>query len=412
MRGQRLLIGLKATLLAICTVTLFLTSTYAATERVLYNFKNDGMDANHPEAGLIFDAAGNLYGATSNGGAYGVGAVFELTPAGGGGWAEEVLYSFDGGDGNNPYARLIFDATGNLYGTTLFGGAYDEGVVFELTPTGGGGWVETVLHTFNPGDGKDGGQPQTPVTLDAAGNLYGTTFFGGAYNKGTVFELTPTMGGAWEEKVLHSFDPSNGKDGGNTQCPVILDAAGDLYGTTWTDGAGGGGTAFEFTPTADGGWTYHTLHNFNGTNGSLPSGGLTFDAAGNLYGTTFYGGTFGEGTVFELLPTASGGRASKLLYSLDGADGGGGPLGYLIFDAAGNLYGMTENDGAHGGGTVFELTPEGGGAWHEKILHAFGSDADGSLPQSGMTFDAAGNLYGTTFYGGTFGEGTVFEITP
>ena len=194
MRGKGFSIGLRAAL-AIFTVTVLVTSTWAATnwnEKVLHSF--NGTDGAGPYAGLIFDAAGNLYGTTVGGGTYGGGTVFELKPAVGGGWAEQVLHSFGNNagnrnqDGNRPYDGLIFDAAGNLYGVTYGGGTYTYGTAFELTPTAGGGWTEQVLHSFN---GTDGAGPQAGLIFDADGNLYGTTAGGGTYNDGTVFELTP-----------------------------------------------------------------------------------------------------------------------------------------------------------------------------------------------------------------------------
>jgi uncharacterized repeat protein (TIGR03803 family) len=430
MQGKTLSIGLRA-VLAIIAATLFVTSTWAAAqERVLLNF--NGQDGRLPQAGLIFDAAGNLYGTTegggtgSNCGAFGCGTVFELTPAAGGGWTETVLYSFGGSpDGADPLAGLIFDAAGNLYGTTGAGGTYDYGTVFELTPAAGGGWTETVLHNFNY-NVTDGYYPYAGLILDAAGNLYGTTSQGGTYGYGwgTVFELTPAAGGGWTEKVLHSFPDYNGTDGTSPYAGLIFDAAGNLYGTT----SQGGtyifrGTVFELTPAAGGGWTETVLHSFgNGADADSPQAGLIFDAAGNLYGTTVEGGTgsnciFGCGTVFELTPAAGGGWTEKVLYSFN-ANGTDGyyPYAGLIFDAAGNLYGTTRYGGTSSGcapygcGTVFELTPAAGGTWTETVLHNFGNGTDGATPLAGLIFDAAGNLYGTTSSGGTYGYGTVFEL--
>src|ERR1039458_2304305 len=290
MQGKTLSIGLRA-VLAIIAATLFVSTWAAAQETVLHSFHNNGTDGFGPYyAGLIFDAAGNLYGTTLYGGSYGGapgtgGTVFELTPAAGGGWTEKVLYSFGNvadADGANPFAGLVFDAAGNLYGTTYAGGTYRNGTVFELTPAAGGGWTEKVLHNFN-NNGTDGATPLAGLILDAVGNLYGTTQVGGTYNYGTVFELTPVAGGGWTEKVLHTF---NGTDGFEPSAGLIFDAAGNLYGTA--------GVVFELTPVAGGGWTEQVLNN-----GAGP-GGLIFDAAGNLYGTTLEGGTYGLGTVFEL----------------------------------------------------------------------------------------------------------------
>src|SRR5271167_2273777 len=421
MRGKRLSIGVRAAL-AIFTVTVLVTSTWAATnwkEKVLHTFSDNGTDGADPEAGLIFDAAGNLYGTTYVGGAYGEGTVFELTPAAGGGWTERVLYSFCSQrsctDGETPGAGLIFDAAGNLYGTTSGGGTGTYfGTVFELTPTAGGGWMEQVLHSFNGGDGY---WPFAGLIFDAAGNLYGTTYVGGAYGEGTVFELTPAAGGGWTERVLYSFCSQRScTDGETPGAGLIFDAAGNLYGTTSGGGTGTYfGTVFELTPTAGGGWMEQVLHSFNGGDGYWPFAGLIFDAAGNLYGTTYVGGAYGEGTVFELTPAAGGGWTERVLYSFcsqrsctDGETPGAG----LIFDAAGNLYGTTSGGGTGTYfGTVFELTPTAGGGWMEQVLHSF-NGGDGYWPFAGLIFDAAGNLYGTTYVGGAYGEGTVFELTP
>ena len=414
-----------------------------STERVLYSFDANGVDGYDPWAGLIFDAAGNLYGTTAEGGTYGscyggCGTVFELTPTAGGGWAEQVLYSFGNGtDGAFPAAGLIFDAAGNLYGTTLGGGDYGYGTVFELTPTVGGGWTEQVLYSFNL-NGTDGVWPAANLIFDRSGNLYSTTWGGGEYEYncdngvpgcGTVFELSPTAGGGWTEQVLWNF--GNGTDGTNPEAGLIFDAAGNLYGTTVNGGTydncsyGGCGTVFELTPTAGGGWTEQVLHNFgNGTDGAYVYGGLIFDAAGNLYGTASGGGTYtsclgGCGMVFELTSTGGGGWTETVLYSFGNGTDASAPTASLIFDRSGNLYGTTEWGGTYdncippyGCGTVFELKRTAGGGWTEQVLHNFGNGADGTDPFAGLIFDAAGNLYGTTEGGGTYGVGTVFELTP
>ena len=386
------------------------------TEQVLYSFNNNGADGAGPAAGLIFDKNGNLYGTTSEGGTHGVGMVFELAPAQGGGWTEQVLYSFstNGPVGADPAAGLIFDAAGNLYGTTNRGGTHDFGTVFELTPNaGGGGWTETVLYHFS--NYPDGAYPVAGLIFDAAGNLYGTTGGGGTRDVGTVFELTPKAGGGWTETVLYNFS-TKGPVGAYPYAGLIFDGAGNLYGTTSEGGTRGVGTVFELTPKAGGGWTEQVLYNFstNGPVGAYPFAGLIFDAAGNLYGTTNRGGTHGYGTVFELTPTAGGGWTEAVLYSFST----NGPVGAypdagLIFDKNGNLYGTTYEGGTDNSGTVFELTPKAGGGWTEKVLYSFHYNGpDGYHPWAGLVFDAAGNLYGTTSDGGTFGAGVVFEITP
>src|ERR1039458_4539934 len=246
MRGKRLSIRLTAAL-TIFAAALLMTSTWAAAqvqEQVLHSFQNDGADGVDPYAGLIFDGAGNLYGTTWQGGTYGYGTVFELTPTAGGTWTENVLWSFGSGtDGTSPVAGLIFDAVGNLYGTTLQGGTYGYGTVFELTPAAGGTWTEKVLYSF--GSGTDGANPYAVLIFDAAGNLYGTTYFGGSSDagNGTVFEVSPSAGGVWTEHVLHRF--GNGTDGIWPQAGLVFDAVGNLYGTTSVGGTFGWGTVLD-----------------------------------------------------------------------------------------------------------------------------------------------------------------------
>ena len=349
---------------------------------MLHSFGH-GTDGNGPGGDLIFDAAGNLYGTTYGGGinpceGFGCGTVFELSPRQGGGWTEEVLHSFNGTGGQYPYAGLVFDAAGNLYGTTSKGGIQGAGTIFELSPRQGGGWTERVLHSF--GNGTDGAEPRAGLILDGAGNLYGTTVSGGIHldqcgvGCGTVFQLSPQQGGGWTETLLHSFS-------------------------------------------------------YDGMDGVEPFGGLVFDAAGNLYGTTFGGGIHATcyqggrcGTVFELSPRQGGGWTETVLHSFDGTDGYQ-PNSALLIDGTGNLFGMTQNGGIHpcfgaGCGTVFELSPRQGGGWIETVLHSFNNSPDGYIPEADLVFDGAGNLYGTTLEGGIhttcFGTtcGAVFKIAP
>jgi uncharacterized repeat protein (TIGR03803 family) len=322
-----------------------------------------------------------------------------------------VLYSFGGKHGNEPNGGLVFDGAGNLYGTTIEGGTYSDGTVFELTPQASGGWTEKVLHSF--GNGTDGIGPRGSLVFDGAGNLYGTTYDGGKYYLygGTVFKLTPKVDGSWKEKVLHSF--GNGADGDQPYANLIFDAAGNLYGTTFVGGTYNGGTVFELTPQAGGGWTESLSYSFGGgTDAAMPYAGLIFDAAGNLYGTTVEGGAYSGGTAFELKPQAGGGWTENLLYSFGKGKDAAAPSAGLIFDASGNIYGTTSEGGTYGGGTVFELTPQAGGGWKEKVLHSFGNGTDGDRPNANLIFDAAGNLYGATSEGGTNNDGTVFELTP
>jgi uncharacterized repeat protein (TIGR03803 family) len=437
MQSQKLSIGFAA-LLAIFAVTTLITATpaVAQTEKVLYSFNNTTSYKGPfgPPASLIFDADGNLYGTTVQGGTSsgpnGGGAVFELTKMCGR-WTEKTLHDFGSGeDGAEPDASVIFDAVGNLYGTTQVGGVYNYGTVFELSPTADGGWTERVLHSFNP-DGKDGALPVASLVFDANGNLYGTTSDGGANcgqsGCGIVFELSPSRDGGWTEKILHAF--GSGEDGSDPRAGLIFDATGNLYGTTYHGGSYSSGSVFELSQTGDGDWTESILHNFDNTvtDGAFPSAGLILDADGNLYGTTVFGGAFtstsschetvgrgGCGTVFELMPAAGGGWTKSILHSFEaGATDGSQPFAGLIFDASGNLYGTTAGGGEIRGGTVFKMTPAAGGVWHETLLYRFGvSTGNGLDPMASLIFGGAGNLYGTTEGGGAHDLGTVYEITP
>jgi uncharacterized repeat protein (TIGR03803 family) len=438
MRGKKLSIGLSA-VFAISTVTPFVLGTHAAaqTEKVLHSFELGAKPGGSgPEGNLIFDAAGNLYGTTFCGGTYandecannyqgygsdGSGTVFELIPKPGGEWTEKVLHNFGSGkDGAGPTGGMILDAAGNLYGTTLWGGTNGYGTAFELMPKADGSWTEKVLYSFcSQSQCADGSEPFASLVFDRAGNLYGTTYVGGAYQflNGTVFELSPQGNGDWTEKVLHKF--AGPPDGAFPQGGLILDDAGNLYGTTAVGGSRicdykmGCGTVYELSPNGGGGWKETLLYVFEGSEesfGAEPNSTLIFDAAGNLYGTA------SGGPAFELLPQAGGGWVFEEL-PVPCCD----PNGVTI-DAAGNLYGTSwASAGDHCCGSAWELSPQAGGNWVETVLYTFpGSGKDGAYPLSGLIRDAAGNLYGTTSQGGSFwtvansGEpsGTVFEITP
>lgn len=424
MRSRRLSIRLTVALAALTVTMLAGTKAAAQTETVLHNFNPSGTSAAFPVSSLIFDAAGNLYGTAGSGsntscGTDGCGTSFELSPKAGGGWGVKVLHSFinNGKDGYQTSAPLIFDAAGNLYGTTVMGGSHGGGTVFELLPKGGGGWTERILHNFSSSNTADGAFPYGGLIFDGPGNLYGTTQAGGSYNDGTVFKLTPS-GNSWTETVLYSFNPNN-RGAYFPYAGLIFDAAGNLYGTT-VGGGDGSGTVFELSPASGGAWTETVLYTFNPSNsdGSYPYGGLTRDAAGNLYGATLQGGGsgcngFGCGTVFELTPSAGGTWTETVLHSFGtGTDGQAPSAVTLTMDSSGNLYGTTSLGGSYSYGTAFELAPAAGGAWAETVLHSFGLYKDGRNPAAGLTFDAAGNLYGTAELGGAGGGGAVFEIKP
>jgi uncharacterized repeat protein (TIGR03803 family) len=411
MLGQTLWRSFGLARLALIAIVLAASSNAGAQETVLYNFGN-GIGPAEPMSNLIFDAAGNLYGTTAQSIGNADGSVFELSPEAGGAWKETLLHNFgqEGGGGYYLQGGLIFDSAGNLYGTAQYGGTHAGGVVFELFAAAGGGWEEKVLHSF--GNGTEGSHPSCTLVMDTAGDLYGTTNLGGIYNQGIAFELSPTGSGDWKEKVLHNFGAS-ATDGTQPWAGLIFDAAGNLYGTTLNGGAYKGGTVFELTPHTDGGWSERILHNFGKVDSSGVSAdevyaGVIFDAAGNLYGTTYSGGAHDDGVVFRLTPTAGGTWKTSILTSLDDTDGAN-PFGGLVLDAAGSLYGTGSGGVSNEDGTVFELSPSAGGVWSVTVLVAFDS-TNGRNPYGSLILDSSGNLYGTTSLGGSGGLGTVFEI--
>jgi uncharacterized repeat protein (TIGR03803 family) len=418
MPGQK--ISAKLTAMLVIVTAALLSGAFANAQqlKILRNFGDKNTVGALVDQGLTFDAAGNLYGAAVLGGnGVDTGVIFELTPKAGGGWTDKVLHQFGpDNDGSEPNGGLVFDPAGNLYGTTLYGGAWGYGTVFELTPTATGVWTETILHSFKRYKGLDGLNPKAGLVLDAAGNLYGTTDVGAGSSCGvpdacgTVFELIHEPGGSWTEKVLHQFGA--GEDGKNPEAGLIFDALGNLYGTTTRGGANNCGVAFELMPSADGSWTEQVLHSFSGTgpDGCFLRGGLIMDASGNLYGTTMVNGANGFGTAFELTPDSGGSWTEQVLHSFGNTTKDGSePAAGLSFDAAGNLYGTTLLGGISNYGTVFELVAEPDGSWTEKVLHRFQLPG-GIAPFAGVISDAAGNLYGATTRGGLHNIGTLFEI--
>ncbi len=404
MQRRELSVAVGRTFAIIALFATFTASSRAgvATETVLYNFGHGG-DGHNPHGSLVFDTQGNLFGTTYGGGS-GYGTVFELTPNGAGGWQETQIHRFNGQDGIGPIGNLIFDAAGNLYGTVTQFGPKGKGAVFELTPTGSGTWRESILHAF--AGGSDGAGPVGGLVFDSAGNLYGVTMEGGVSNLGTVFELSPS-GSAWREKILHSFD---GTDGGFAFAGPAMDSQGNLYGTTSGENTGGGyGSVFELTPTSSGAWQVSRLHIFIGLDGAQPYSTPTLDGAGNVYVTTNAGGTLGWGNVVKLTPI-SGGWNETAIYSFTGGADGAGPFAGVTMDASGNLYGTTQIAGG-GSGTVFRLTRSAAGTWGLTMLFRF-DGVDGGQSSGGVILDGQGNLYGTASTGGTSRFGVVFEITP
>lgn len=382
--------GGQVLVLALATLPLAATS-WAASETVLHTFVDTSTNENGgPMSGLAADASGNLYGTTYGTGAcsVGCGSVFKLTKDSDAKFGFRVIHAFSGsgtGDGENPNGAPIIDSAGNVYGTTVFGGN-GGGIAYKLSPSPSGAYRETILHTFGAFGSNDGTQPFSNLVFDKVGNLYGTTNQGG----------------------------------------------GGIGGTFCLDGCG---TVFELSPNADGTWTESVIHSFMGTKGSAdgqnPHGGVVFDSAGNLWGTTQTGGNMqacvqfqdptGCGTIFELTPQGDGKWLESTLFEFSGESTGFNPWDGMVIDSADNLYGMTTNGGG-GNGAVFKLTPQAGGGVVESIIHPFKVCGvvctDGANPFDGLTMDAAGNLYGTTDLGGggggagSEGHGVVFKLTP
>ena len=366
----------------------------AQTFSVFHNFT--GSNGAYPLNGLLGHGK-VFFGTTSSGGTFNYGTVFRISATG----AETVLHNFSGGaDGGSPQGSLIRDTLGNLYGTTTVGGSSGMGTVFKLT-----GRTLTVLYSF--AGHADGAGPQAGLAMDAAGKLYGTTAQGGTSGNGTVFRLSPpaVQGGPWTESVLYSF--GTGSDGAVPVAGVTLDAAGNLYGTTSAGGAYTYGTVFQLTPGNV--WTEHILHSFkNGNDGAIPYAGLIADKSGNLYGAATQGGTGGGGTAFEL-SSSNGNWTFTVLYSVPGW-GISGSFRNLVIDSSGNIFGTTHCDGSDGSGTIYELTPSASG-WNYKLLYTFTGGTDGLYSFSNLVVKQ-GSLFGTTAYGGSQGAGVIFQITP
>ena len=457
---------------AICVLVWFAiilatASTASASwkEKVLYSFQG-GTDGIRPVGGVIRDSQGNLYGATIGGGndncspMAACGTVYQLAPQKDGSWTETVLYVFKGkafNDGEYPEGGVIADSAGNLYGTAAYGGSGDCvlagtrggcGTVFELSPPQhkGEAWTETILYSFPTA--KQGYVPSGDLVFDKSGNLYGSTIFGGGQGTtcdpfyqycGAVFELSPpkTKGGKWTEKVLHSFagvaTGQDSGDGANPNGTLVLDSKGAVYGTTYYGGNNqkgtceggawgtGCGIVFKLTPPSyEGGeWKENAIHRFDGEDGDNPTAGVVFGEDGDLYCTTYAGGggRFPSGSAVQLVPEANGTWTRHTLHSFQDNGDGGIPQSGLTFDSKGNLYGTASEGGTVGGGTLFRLRPTVD-SWSFTTLYDFMGPPDGSYPSGNLIFDTAGNLYGTTQYSGTgqacgnYGCGTVFKAGP
>jgi uncharacterized repeat protein (TIGR03803 family) len=379
------------------------------TVNVIYSFAGDE-DGEYADTDLETDGAGNIYGTTVLGGDFGSGTVFQLSPTSDG-WVHNVLYSFTGSaDGGEPYKGVTLDRHGNLYGTAVTGGSGSCeggcGVVYKLTNSNGN-WTQTVIHAFTGGD--DGSGPGARVTVDRSGNVYGMTPTAGANGLGTIYKIHPHRG-AWEFQVIHTF--TGGADGSSGSAGRMVLRHGRLFGAATTGGNYASGVVFELTPTPVGEWDFRTLYSFRGQpDGSFPYGALLHTASGKVYGTTYYGGMNGIGTVYELSPRPVGEWDERVLYSFQTGNDGNSPISNLVFDQAGNLFGTT-SEGGSGSGTIFKLAPIGGDQWVENVAHPFEGPPDGAFPYNGMVVDRMGHYYGATVHGGQDGEGAVYEFVP
>jgi uncharacterized repeat protein (TIGR03803 family) len=402
--GRRFSPGILITTSGLLLILLLLLPAQAQTFSVLHTFT--GSDGAFPYSGVTIDAAGHLYGTTSRGGSTQNGVAYELKHAGSG-WTESILHNFgSGSDGIVPYAAPVVGPSGILYGTASIGGS-GNGVVYSLQPpptvctTVTCPWTERLLWTFQ---GADGSLPAYgALTFDQSGNGYGTTQYGGSSNNGTVYEVS-RQGQQWIETLLYSFGTGQ-TDGTWPLHNVVFDRVGNLYGTTYQGGTNGGGAVFELSPSGSG-WTEQIIANFPA--GSAPQAGLIIDSAGNLYGATDGVGT-SSAEVFELSPSGNGWTLSTL-HSFTTNRFDFGPVGNLVMDHSGNLYGATYSLGSHSEGNIFELTPSGSG-WTYTDLYDFTGGSDGSGPIGDLNIDASGNLYGTTQSGGS-GMGVVWKLAP
>jgi uncharacterized repeat protein (TIGR03803 family) len=389
--------------------SLLITAAWAASAtKLVYSFGGSA-DGEYTDTELVRDSAGNLYGTSVQGGIFGGGTVFQVTPSG----VHTVLYDFTGAaDGGEPYKGVTLDAQGNLYGTAVTGGGGSCeggcGVVFKLT-NAGGTWTQTVIHTFR---GADGSGPGSPVAIDKNGDVYGTTPTGGANGAGVVYQLRQDATGTWKFRVIHTF--TGGDDGaGGSASRFLIDAAGNLFGVCTVGGANGFGTVFKMS-LHQGQWQLTTLYAFKDSpDGGLPYGGLIADKAGNLYGTTYYAGVNDLGTVYKLTKN-NGGWTERVLYSFKGGSDGGNPISTLVADAAGNLYGTTSEGGAAacGCGTIFKMSRDSTGKWTETVAYRFPGTPQPGFSYNGLVGDPAGVFYGATVHGGSSNDGAIYKFRP
>jgi uncharacterized repeat protein (TIGR03803 family) len=401
--------------LVLCAITLVLaTAAWADSESVIYDFGSvsGGGDGEYPNCHLIADKSGNLYGTAYNGGNQSsLGVVFELKPVSGGGWDETVLYEFAGGtnDGANPATSLVMDTSGNLYGMTRYGGASNAGTVFEMTKTNGK-WTEKLIHSF-VGSPKDGQNPYfNELSFDSSGNLYGTSEYGGSHGYGVAFQMTQSKG-KWSFRVIHNF--AAGNDGAYPYGGLTVGTDGYFYGTTLYGGTYyNDGTVYELFE-ARGVWASKVIYYFSGGYpGQSPYAGLVL-VDGNLYGTVRQGGTDNLGAVFELKAGKNNAWTQSIVYNFTGGSSDGEYPYYgdgLIADSSGNLYGMTYQGGISDAGTVYELENDKG-TFTRKLLYSFAGGDDGCNPLGSLVMVKT-DLYGTTPNCGAHGVGVAFVVRP
>jgi uncharacterized repeat protein (TIGR03803 family) len=420
MRCKNIFATFSSTLAAVALTTLLtVAQANAQTFTVMHDFLRSGVQGYNPSGNFLLDSSGDLYGVTADGGAYSFGALYELLPQNGG-WVQKVVYNFDPskGDGIGPNGPLIMDSAGSLYGTTSSGPKYlsdilDNGVVYELERQANGSFIRKILYTFQgyTKNSKDGALPSANLIFDSAGNLYGTTRYGGEHDWGTVFELSPS-GSSWTEKILFSFSNS-GDSGCQPFGGLVFDSAGNLYGTTNECGANSNGNVYKLSQSG-GVWTQTPIYAFdpnNRTDGGTPYSGVVFDSAGNLYGVNELGGANGWGTAYELSPQEDGAWVETVLHSFGQGSDGSEPFYAPVLDSAGNLYGTTVEGGEYAGGTIWEISPGNGGAWTESVLYSFNTKSGYySIPSSGVILDSLGDLYGVTNQGGTQEGGGAYEL--
>jgi uncharacterized repeat protein (TIGR03803 family) len=402
--------------LAVAGSILFVSPASALTETVLHNFTGNSAGA-YPFSGLIADGHGNLYGESYGDWSF-EGNVYELSPDGIGGWNYTQIYEFGfDGIGAYPSGPLAMDDEGNLYGVTSAGGTNNTGTVYKLSQSYGS-WSITYLYSFGPMLSADGWSPNGVTYFRGA--LFGTTLYDGTNGSGTVFVVWPNQDGGWSESILHNF-AVNENDGQRPTGGVVLDSKGNIYGTTMLGGSHQGGTVFEVSRGANGGWHEQILHSFVSLDGYEPGAATPiFDSQGNLYSTTMGGGTGGGGVVFRLTPSGDNWK-EEVLYNFTGGEDGASPDAGVTFDSHGRLFGTTpvgggkgycwtENDQNLYCGTVYMLSPSESGPWKESILHRFSGGLDGSEPDAGVVVDSKDNIYGVASEGGTAVLGVAFKI--